>query len=213
MGVAAVWLATAGCAATGPELVPRHPWIEDPTMALVDEQLKIDVASGQVQVEARFTFRWRADPGDRVLTFPVPPPCDAPSGFVATLEGAGRAAVRLHANPSDEPSSVPMGPIVERWDVHVPGDQLEDHGGVLVVRYAQRCTDAFRYTLLSGAYWAGPIGELNVRILDPDQRILSATVEKQPPHRFRTSTRAWSFRGLEPRGGVVLSLRPPSPDN
>lgn len=176
-------------------------------MELVDERLLLRVGAKEVRVEARFAFRLRDEPTDRVLTFPIPPACELPTGFAATLEGVGERPTALHAESSDEPSSVPMGPIAQRYDVHVPAAPLARHDGVLVVRYAQRCSDEFRYTLLSGAYWHGPIRRLSVMVLDPTERVLSGTVEKRAPHRRRAGSWSWAFRDLEPRGGVALELR------
>jgi hypothetical protein len=204
---AAMALALAGCASTQPELVARHPWIEDPSTALVGEDLIIRIRGPRVEVAAMFSFAFRQAPSDRVLTFPIPPTCTPTGDFVATLEGASRTPTRLRTTPSHDPSTVPMGPIGQRFDIHLPSAHFQRHDGKLVVRYSQICDQAFEYTLLSGAYWHGPIGRLEVLVADPDHRVVSGSVEKQPAHRVRADGYRWTFRDIEPRGGVVLKLR------
>lgn len=207
IGWAAMGLAPAGCASSQPSFVARHPWIEDPTTALVGEDLIIAVHRERVDVEARFAFAFREAPNDWVLTFPIPPPCSATDDFTASLEGDRQPSTRLVVSPSDEASSVPMGAIAQRFDIYLPGEAFAAHRGKLVVRYSQACDDRFEYTLLSGAYWHGPIGRLEVLITDPSRRIRAAAVEKHPAHHTSANALRWTFRDLEPRGGVSLSLR------
>jgi len=204
----AAGMTLAGCASTQPNLVARHPWIEDPSTALVSEDLIIRIRGPRTDVAAIFSFAFRQAPSDRVLTFPIPPACTPTSDFAATLEGAGNTPTRLRTTPSSDPSTIPMGPIGQRFDIHVPSEHFQEHDGKLVVRYSQICDDTFEYTLLSGAYWHGPIGRLEVLVTDPDHRVLSASVEKQPAHRVRADRYTWTFRDIEPRGGVVLQLAP-----
>jgi hypothetical protein len=198
-----VALAVAACAPQGPVL--RYPWFEDHTLALEHELLLVRVRDAEVLVGARFRFRPLEAQRDRTLTFPVPPPCSDAQGFTAMLVGFARAPLVLRTWLA-APDLLPAGDARQTYEIALPGAELEAHGGSLLVTYAQRCERAFRYTLRTGAYWAGPIGRLDVAVEDPAGRLLSATVEGQRPGSVAGRTARWSFVDLEPAEGLALEL-------
>jgi len=61
--------------------------------------------------------------------------------------------------------------------------------------------------LRTGAYWRGPIGALRVRIADRGGRLVGARVEGREGTRAAAGVLEWTFRDLEPRDGVVVTLR------
>jgi len=208
---ARAWLlaaAAAGClscAKQGPVL--RYPWFEDYTLELSSELLVLDAKPDRVQVAARFDFRELAEPRDRVLTFPIAPPCSTALGFSATLARPGREPLRLPVWRA-KPGVLPAGAAVETYEIAVRGSELQAHAGRLLVRYEQRCADSFRYTLKTGAYWSGPIGTLDVVLLDSSRMVSQARVEGVPPTEQSGATYRWLMRDLEPDSGVELALRP-----
>ena len=188
----------------------RYPWFEDHTLALEHELLLVQVQGAQVLVGARFRFRPLQAQRDRTLTFPLPPPCSDAHGFTATLVGPGREPLRLRTAVAT-PDILPAGAARQTYEIALPGRALEAHDGTMLVTYAQRCDRAFRYTLRTGAYWAGPIGRLDVALADPAGRVLSATVEGQGPGSVAGTTALWSFVELEPADGLALELRRAAP--
>jgi hypothetical protein len=198
-------LALAACAPRGPVL--RYPWLEDYTLALEHELLLVRIQGDEVLVGARFGFRSLDTQRDRVLTFPVPPPCSDAQGFSARLARPGLAPLPL-ATWLGVPDVLPAGEARQTYEIELPGRALEAYEGILLVSYAQRCDRAFRYTLRTGAYWAGAIGRLDVVVDDPGGRVIGAGVEGRGPG-IRTGTSyLWSFVELEPAGGLELELRP-----
>jgi hypothetical protein len=204
--VAAAVLLAAACGGLAPR--PGHPWLEDLSLALVREVLVMEVLDERVSVEARFRFEVHGKARDRVMFFPVAPPGGPATGFSALLGGPDETPLALPVRPA-LPGALPAGRALQTFDILVPGGDLERHGGKLVVRYEQEATCGFSYILASGAYWRGPIGELVVRLVDGGSRVDSATVEGQPPHLWRDGTATWSWKGIEPRSGVVLVLSCP----
>jgi hypothetical protein len=196
----------AGCGG----LVPRagHPWIEDLSLTLEREVLVLEVLEERVSVDARFRFEVHGKARDRVMFFPVAPPGGRAAGFEALLGGPDDEPLALPVRPA-LPGALPAGQALQTFDILVPGEALERHGGQLVVRYEQEATCGFAYILGSGAYWRGPIGELVVRLVDRGSRVASASVEGQAPHLWKDGTATWSWKGLEPRSGVVLVLSCP----
>ena len=203
---ASLLLTLGACSAAGAGPLARHPWIEDHSLALDAEHLTINVDRREVAVEARFEFRARGELTDRVMGFVIPPPCARTGDLVATLEAPGLAPVRLESRPGTEPA-LPMGAVAETHDVAVPGPALARYR-TLVVRYRQRCADTFRYTLLTGAYWHGPIRELIIDVRDPYQRVQAASAEGRRPHDRSAVAFRWRLRDLEPSSGVLLQLKP-----
>jgi hypothetical protein len=201
---ASVALGLVACAPRGPVL--RYPWFEDYTLELEHELLVVRVQGDQVLVGARFGFRPLEDQRDRVLTFPVPPPCSVAQGFSAALLGPNGASQPL---PTwiGAPDVLPAGEARQTFEIALPGSELGTHGATLLVSYAQRCTDGFRYTLRTGSYWAGPIGRLDVVVDDPERRVLGTTVEGRGPGATSGTSYLWSFVGLEPASGHELRLR------
>jgi hypothetical protein len=182
--------------------------VEDLSLCLAREVLVIEVLEDRVSVEARFWFEAHGKARDRVMFFPVPPPGGRAAGFEAFLSGPVTDPLALPVRPS-LPGALPAGRVHQSFDILVPGQDLERHGGVLVVRYEQEATCGFAYTLESGAYWRGPIGDLVVRLVDGGSRVTSASVEGQPPHQWLDGTATWGWKGLEPRSGVLLALSCP----
>ena len=201
----AVGSSALGCALQVP--VPRYPWLEDHSLALDAEQLRVRIAPEAVSVTVRFQFRSVGTVRDRVLTFPIPPPCADVVGFSAALVGPERPAQALASWPSS-PDWLPAEEARQAFDIEIPGADLEAHGGRLLVSYSQPCGEAFRFSLQSGAYWQGPIGQLEVQIDDPGRRARDARVEEVPPHVARGTTLRWSFLELEPSVGIELALGP-----
>ncbi len=202
--------ATCLCALACGGLLPRpgHPWLEDRSLELAREVLTLEVLGDRVAVDARFWFRAHGRTRDRVMFFPVPPPGGEVAGFRALLAGPDGGPLALPVGPSS-PGALPAGRSVQSFDIMVPGEDLERHQGQLVVHYEQQVSCGFGYTLRSGSYWRGPIGSLAVLLVDEASRVLSATVEGEPPHEREGGTSSWSWEGLEPRSGVELLLACP----
>jgi hypothetical protein len=203
-------LLSGACGCLPLEPVAGPPWVEHASLALEREDLRIvlfDDATARVEAD----FHLRGDVGGDAIVpmrFPIPPGC-APAGTlsarVRTDQGvSSEVAVRRAAAGSG--SWLPAGDVAEMWDLDVPAAPFAT-GAVLHVLYAQRCTDRFRYTLSTGAYWRGPIGRLDVLVTDAAQRVSSASVEGQPPHGAREGAFWWSFEDVEPRGEVDLVVR------
>ena len=176
-------------------------------MELRHELLIVEVAGDGVGVEARLDFALREVPADRVLTFPIPPPCESAEGFEAELAGPGLPPTTLATRLSG-PGLLPMGEVAETYDIELPAAAVQEHGPRLVVRYRQRCDDSFRYVLRTGAYWAGPIGELEVLVRDAEGRVGSARLEGEPPQVRRPGTWRWRLTDVEPRWPLELGLIP-----
>lgn len=203
--LAAVTCSALGCAPQVP--VPRYPWFEDHSLALDAEVIRVRVKAEVVSVTARFQFRSVATVRDRVLTFPIPPPCADAEGFGAALVGPERPAQALATWPSSL-DRLPAGEARQAFDIEIPGAALEAHGGFLQVSYAQSCVDAFRFSLASSAYWLGPIGQLDVQVDDPGGRVRNARVESEPAHVVHGTSSRWTFLELEPSAGLELELSP-----
>jgi hypothetical protein len=209
--VTALLAAAAGMLVTacgGLALRPGHPWIEDLSLTLAREVLVLEVLDDRVAVDARFSFEAHGETMDRVMFFPVALPGGEVAGFGALLSGPGAEPLPLPVRPG-LPGALPAGQTSQSFDIMVPGEALELHGGELVVRYEQQASCGFGYILRSGAYWRGPIGSLTVLVRDEASRVTSASVEEEPPHRREGGTAAWSWEGLEPRSGVTLLLECP----
>jgi hypothetical protein len=197
-------LALVACAPRGPVL--RYPWIEDYTLGLEHELLLVRVQGDEVLVGARFFFRPLGGQRDRVLTFPVPPPCSDAQGFSARLVGPGLAPWPLDTWLS-APDLLPAGEARQTYEIALSGREIEAHQGILIVSYAQRCDRAFRYTLRTGAYWAGALGRLDVVVDDPAGRVSAARVEGQSPGAHTATSYLWSFVDIEPAGSLEIELR------
>jgi hypothetical protein len=197
-------LLLCGC----PRIVPvaGPPWVEDRTLALEAEELTLTVDGGDVAVEAVFHFRAFDElPDPVVMTFPVAAPGGPARNFGASMRDGG-TAVPLDCRPA-EPGTLPAGDARETWDVQIPADAFR--AGVLTmrIRYAQPVDDEFAYVLLTGAYWRGPIGRLQVRVEDPLGCVAEAEVEDEPPHEITGSVSSWTFLDVEPSAGVRLRLK------
>jgi hypothetical protein len=200
----AVITASIGCARLGP--VPRYPWIEDRSLSLDAETLRVTVRADEVEVDALFFFRAEGTPADRVVTFPVAAPRGGALDFTATLEGPlplERLPVARAA-----PGVLPAGEAAETWDIAIPGAALAAHGGVARVRYRQPGRGRFAYTLRTGAYWRGPIRALDVIVDDPDRRA-AVTLEGSRLSRA-PDARAFAahLADVEPRDGLLLEITP-----
>ena len=192
-------------ACTGLAPVPRYPWVEDRGLTLAAEELTLEVGPAETAVEAVFHFR--ADDGGRarVATFPIA----APGGPAAAFE-----AVRIHGDGREEPlpavrgaeGTLPAGDVVEWYSFEVPPG-VGTGGDAVRVRYRQPVGAEVRYVLRTGAYWRGPIGLLRVRLHDRGGRVAGARVEGREGASVAPGTWEWTFRDLEPRDGVVVTLR------
>lgn len=191
--------ASFGCSALAP--VPRHPWVEDQTLALHEQRLHVEVHEHTVIVDAQLAFRETGEARARTVSFAVAGPRGAARQFTAELTHArGRLALApVQANASP----LPQGRVADAYDIHLPRGP---RNFVLHVRYRQDGRDTFRYALLTGAYWSGPIERLNVIVRDPGLRVVEARLEGTPP---RSTPRGfeWTLHDIEPRGALELELR------
>jgi hypothetical protein len=197
-----------------PRIVPvvGPPWVEDRTLALAAEELRLAVGADDVAVEAVFHFRAVDElPDPVVMTFPVAAPGGPAREFAAAWVRDDGAIVPIECRPAD-PGVLPAGDARETWDVLVPGDAFRRGDMVLRITYAQPVADEFSYVLLTGAYWRGPLGRLEVRVTDPLGRVSGAEVEGEPPHDVAGTTLSWTFVDVEPSAGVRLRLLHRGPD-
>lgn len=186
--------------------MPRYPWIEDRTLALDAETLRVTLGADDVAVDALFTFRAVGAIHDRVVTFPVAAPRGGSVGFAATLEGH---AIEPLSTARSAPGLLPAGEAAETWDIVLPGAALAAHGGALRVRYQQPGRGRFAYTLRTGAYWRGPIRALDVIVEDPEGRAAEVVLEGQRLSRSGGSgLPAFAVRlaDVEPREGLVVEM-------
>ena len=191
-----------GCANLRP--VARYPYVEASDLTLERELLELIVARRDVVAEADFEFLGDARRG-RIITFPIAPPRGPATEFVTTI-GTGDSARRVRAARA-RAGALPSGDATEHYDIEIPEDARRRGGLRLRVRYRQPGIGAFAYTLKTGAYWKGPIGELSVVARDPDALLLRATVEDRPPDTRPSGQWRWRFENLEPSAGVLLVLR------
>ena len=199
---------SAGCVGSL-QAVARPPWVEDRSLALVAEHLRIDVAEREVEVDARFAFRSVGDARDRVMTFPIASPGGRASAFRATLERTGRPPRVLRTWRASE-GVLPTGDADDTYEIDVPA--LATTRGVwLRVRYRQSRRCRVAYVLRTGAYWRGPIGRLDVEVVDPERRVVRAFVERRLPTQRDGRTFRWRFVNVEPHDGVLLHTCPRSP--
>ncbi|MBX3125327.1 MAG: hypothetical protein KF718_01350 [Polyangiaceae bacterium] len=195
-------LALTACTSGGFGLVPSYPYVEDRSLALVDETLTLRVREDRtVRVEALFEFVAVGSPKSRVATFPIGGPRGTAHGFLAELAGAEpeRLPVALGTG-----GALPFGDPVESWDIWLDGDALARHDGRLRVTYEQRGSGRFSYVLKSGAYWCGPIARLEVVIDDPHRNLLAVIVEGERAEVRGRSRLRHVLRDVEPRSGVEL---------
>ena len=197
-------LLLCGC----PRIVPvaGPPWVEDRTLALEAEELALTVGEGDVAVEAVFHFRALDElPDPVVMTFPVAAPGGPARDFGAWMRDGG-TAVPLDCRPA-EPGTLPAGDARETWDVQIPAAAFRADVLTMRIRYVQPVDDEFAYVLLTGAYWRGPIGRLQVSVEDPLGCVHEAEVEEEPPHEIAGTTLSWTFLDVEPSAGVRLHLK------
>jgi hypothetical protein len=187
-----------GCARLVP--VPHAPWVEERTLELRREVLRLSVQPDVVDVDATFHFRSRGRALARILTFPIGGPGGA-TAFAATL-GEPERSERLPTRRAG-PGDLPAGPARETYEIYL----RESPSPRVRVRYRQQTRHRFAYVLRTGAYWAGPIGDLRVEVVDPGLRVATALVEGRPPGHGESGLLAWNFRNIEPSSGVELELR------
>jgi hypothetical protein len=200
----ALGLGATGCGLQAPVL--RYPWLEDESLGLERQQLAVSVDADRVGVVARFEFRRLGPLRDRGLLFPIPPPCEDVESFSARLAGPEVAPEPLEVWPAD-PALLPAGQARQAFEIVLPARSLARHDGVLIVSYRQRCAAEFRYALSTGAYWRGPIAQLDVMVQDRSGRVADARVEDRPPHSSRAGRLRWLFEEVEPRGPLEVTLR------
>jgi len=192
------------CSSLQPVL--RYPWVEDRYVSLAGESLVVTVRADDIDVDARLAFRQiDGPPLDRILTFPIPAAGASVRNFFAHAERPGFAPVQLPVSPAN-PGWLPAGSASQTFDVSVAAELLRGRGSVLRFHYRQTTSGLFRYTLKTGAYWAGPIARLDVLVIDPDQCVAVATVEGRRPDRAQGQTLAWTFLQVEPDQGVALEV-------
>ncbi len=208
--LAAAALLPSGCGPLGPVL--RHPFVEDRTVALAEEDLILTVERDAVVVDALFAFEAHGPPLARTVTFPVGTPGGPAADFAAWLERPEAPATPLPCRRA-APGALPVGPAGETWDIELPAAVLAP-GNRLRVRYRQAPGAELAYVLRTGALWRGPIRRLDVRVDDPTGRVVAATVEDRAADASPSpGVFLWTFRDLEPRGILRIHLRqPPSPD-
>lgn len=195
-------LALTACTSNGFGFLPSYPYVEDRSLALVDETLTLSVSEDRtVRVDALFHFVASGRPKSRVATFPIGGPRGTAHGFLAELAGAEPQQLPVALGTS---GALPFGRPVESWDIWIDGDALERHQGRLRVTYEQRGSGQFSYILKSGAYWRGPITRLEVVIDDPHGHLTAVIVEGERAEvRGRPRLRT-VLRDVEPRSGVEL---------
>lgn len=195
-----VALGLCSCSALVP--VPRHPWLEDRTLALHEQSLRIDVQEQTVSVDARLSFRELNGPRARTVSFAVAGPRGAARHFCAQLEHGDGRRTELVATKA-KPSPLPQGQLAEAFDIELPPAVGPF---VLHVRYRQPGRGPFQYALLTGAYWSGPIERLTVVVRDPEARVIQARLEGVPP-RITEAGFEWVLNDIEPQGALQLALR------
>jgi hypothetical protein len=185
--------------------VPRYPYVEDGGLALAHEVLNLRVErDASVHVEALLQFQSRGPGKNRVVTFPIAGPRGACRQFRAWA--LGRAA-RPVVVARGQAGVLPMGQVVESWDLWLHAADFEQSGSWLAVRYVQPGTGDFAYVLRSGAYWHGPIRTLRVVVRDPHGRLSAVSVEdRRVPTRGAAETTI-ELTDVEPENGVRLVLR------
>ncbi len=201
--VAMMALCAEGCS-LGTVAVLRYPWVEHMGLSLDKETLAVRVGASEVSVEAIFSFGMHGEQVDQRMFFPVPRGAEA-GGFRVALAGEGLAPLELETIPGEGPG-LSVGEDATFFDVVVPGEPLVAHGGVIDVSYVQQAWCSFSYIIGSGAYWRGPIGELEVMVEDPGGRVEEALVEGEPGCRVGNELIVWRFVDLEPRSGLSMKL-------
>lgn len=196
----------AACSGLAP--VARYPWVEDRGLALVAEELSLAVGEREVAVEAVFHFAAEDGGRARAATFPIAAPGGPADDFAAVLVGADGRAAPLAVHRGAE-GTLPAGDVVEWYSFELPAGLGAD-GAALRVRYRQPVDGEARYVLKTGAYWRGPIGSLRVWVTDRGGGVLGAQVEGRDGTPAGAGTLAWTFRDVEPRDGVVVTLRDPA---
>jgi hypothetical protein len=194
-------LSTLACTGLAP--VARPPWVEDRSLELRREKLSVELDRAGVSIEARFEFV--GSTSGRELAFPIGGPTRA-EAFEAVAVSADRKPRRLPARLG-EPGPLPSGDAVEHWDIAVPDGVLGNEGTALVVRYRHRGSGPFRYILATGAYWSGPIGELDVIVSDPEHRVGRALVDGFRAHERKRERMAWHFVDFEPKDVLWIEAR------
>lgn len=201
----ALALAVALTACSSVALVPRYPFVEDPDLELRHETLTLAVeADGSVRVAALFHFVPHSPARDRLLTFPIGPPRGGAQGFRAKLLDASPGHVTAARG---DPGALPMGDVVESWDIWLGAQGQGPGESRLLVEYLQPGGGDFGYVLKSGAYWRGPIGELVLVVSDPHARVAAIQIEGhriEPLGRRRVEV---ALVDLEPNHGVRLELK------
>ncbi|MBI3204225.1 MAG: hypothetical protein HYZ29_21995 [Myxococcales bacterium] len=195
--------ALVGCSSVA--LLPRYPFVEDPDLELRHETLTLAVdADGSVRVAALFHFVPHAPARDRLLTFPIGPPRQGALGFSAQLLDAEPGAVSVARG---EAGALPMGDVVESWDIWLGARGQGPSTTRLLVQYVQPGSGDFGYVLKSGAYWRGPIGKLVLVVSDPHARVAAIQIEG---HRIEAADRrrvVLELVDLEPNHEVKLELK------
>ena len=200
LGTLAPVLLAAGCGGLAP--VARPPWVEDRALALVREELTIDVGRSTAAVEARLVLLGSTEA--RELGFPIGGEPSA-VGFEAVVIEHGQPKAVLVARKG-EPGLLPVGEASENWDIAVPERVLGGRGSELVVRYRQPARDSVRYVLRSGAYWAGAIRTFVARVNDPGRRVTRAWLDGLPPVSRSDSALLWKLEDYEPQDALTLEL-------
>jgi hypothetical protein len=203
------WLAAlaASTAFSCTPLVPvaHDPWVEDRTLELSRERLVLEVGPRAVDVEARFGFTERGKAREHAMTFAIAHADGPPVAFLAELVARDGRVTPLGCTATMR-RDLPVRGVAETRDFVTPSGAFAS-GAWLRVRYSQPATRRFAYVLRTGAFWAGPIHELDVVLRDRLARVVSATVEGRSADRVDAAERTWHFVDLEPREAIELTLR------
>lgn len=188
--------------------VPHPPWVEDRSLELRREVLLLEVGVHSVAVRAWFRFLPRSrDAAKRshAMLFAVGDAGGPAQQTRAELVFADGRRVALETRAS-QGGSLPAAGTRQRFEFVVPKRAFAA-ASWLLVSYRQRAADHFTYVLSSGAYWAGPIHELRVRLSDPHRRVREAMVEGRPGAPLGGGELEWSFSDIEPRQPIRMTLR------
>jgi hypothetical protein len=179
------------------------------TVALAREELTIDVATTAATVKAVLTLENRGPATRLDVGFPCEGGLDP---GVAGLECKTRIAVQVDGQRVPVKLRKTGGGRHWMWPMRLAADSRVS----LVVSYRSRLQNdryqtpffgmgTLHYRLATGASWAGPIGELEMRVDMPTD----ALVHIAPPGYTREHGRvSWKLSGVEPDQDLAITVHP-----